>query len=381
MLLETPPLSLYVHFPWCVKKCPYCDFNSHSVASELDQPGYVDALLRDLDFELAEIPVDRKLVSIFMGGGTPSLFTPDHMHHLLSGIEKRLTFDDNIEVTMETNPATTEHHDFSEYRAGGINRLSIGAQTFNAATLKILGRIHSSDDTVNAFQRARDSGFDNINLDIMFGLPNQTRAECLDDLDQALSLAPGHLSCYQLTLEPNTVFYRYPPALPAHDQVAEMASDVTLKLADAGYSRYEISAYYRENKVSRHNMNYWQFGDYLGIGAGAHGKITHEGHVIRRSRKKHPASFQAASGTANAIGECQFVDVDDLPFEFLMNSLRLRNGFNLRTAELRTGISASYFETLMQKFIASGLIQKTGEQMRCTDKGYQFLDTILEQLL
>ncbi|MGI9317677.1 MAG: radical SAM family heme chaperone HemW [bacterium] len=376
-MIPPPPLSLYIHFPWCVRKCPYCDFNSHPLHQALDQSEYIQALLDDLDYELTQFKPHRPLSSIFLGGGTPSLFEPDLLNWLLTEIRERLAYADDIEVTMEANPGTTEHHDFMSYRQAGINRLSIGVQSFNSLQLKTLGRIHSPEDATNCLQAARAGGFTNINIDLMFGLPEQTVDEALFDLDCALQLGPDHISLYQLTLEPNTVFYRYPPKLPDQDTAMETQRSLHEKLCSAGFEQYEISAYAKPNKQCRHNLNYWQYGDYIGIGAGAHGKLTVDQSITRRARKKHPASFISAAGGERAVAESKQIPPNEVPFEFLMNGLRLKNGFSLATAAIRTGAKKSVIRDLLHPHIIDGLLVDSDNRLRCTEKGYLFLDNIL----
>ncbi len=296
------PLCLYVHFPWCVRKCPYCDFNSHPAGPVLEEDRYVDALLGDLDFELSRLRVDREVLSVFMGGGTPSLFSPGALARLLDGIHGRLTLAYDAEVTLEANPGTAEHADFAACLDAGINRLSIGAQSFDDTALGTLGRIHTARETVHAFRKARGAGFRNINLDLMYGLPEQECAGAMDDLDQAIALGPEHISLYQLTLEPNTVFHRYPPSLPPEDEISRMQEMLHGRLRLAGYTQYEVSSHARDGRQCRHNLNYWNFGDYIGIGAGAHGKFTDTaGKVRRRARKRHPAGYLSWAGTENAM--------------------------------------------------------------------------------
>ena len=380
-MIEAPPLSLYIHFPWCVKKCPYCDFNSHPLQQTLDQTTYIQALIEDLDYELSHFNQSRPLVSIFLGGGTPSLFEADALASLLRGVEHRFKFAEDIEITMEANPGTTEHHDFASYNRAGINRLSIGAQSFNPTHLEVLGRIHSSADILKSFKSAREGGFDNINVDLMFGLPGQTVDQALADLETALDLAPDHVSLYQLTLEPNTVFYRYPPKLPDQDDVIEMQQSLQTKLFCRDFHQYEISAYARSQYECRHNLNYWMFGDYLGIGAGAHSKLTVDQLLIRRARKKHPGTYIAGAGSNGAIAETKQITSNEIPLEFLMNGLRLKTGFSLGIAEERTGLKASAIREHLQKHIAEGLVIESGDNLRCSDTGYLFLDNILLDLV
>lgn len=379
-MITAPPLSLYIHFPWCVSKCPYCDFNSHPLGRSLEQQGYIQALLADLDYELSLTPLTQPLVSIFMGGGTPSLFAAESMSDLLAAINQRLQFANDIEITMEANPGTTEHHDFAGYRQGGINRLSIGVQSFDAKQLATLGRIHSANDAINAVTAAASGGFDNINIDLMFGLPAQSVESALMDLKQALALRPQHLCLYQLTIEPNTLFHRQPPALPCHDRSMQIQQSLQRHLPPRGFQQYEISAYSLDRKRCAHNLNYWQFGDYLGIGAGAHSKLTHGNKIIRRARKKHPASFVAAAGSERAIAAQRIVAADQLLLELLMNGLRLKHGLELATAQQRTGIDSASILQQLNRFFSRQLLLNDDGWLRCSDKGYLFIDSILAEM-
>ena len=286
-----PPLSLYIHFPWCVSKCPYCDFNSHALKGELTEQKYIDTLIADLDNDLAVEASNRRLVSIFLGGGTPSLFSAASLKSLLQRVHQRLEFDAGIEVTLEANPGTLEHDQFEGYLDAGINRLSLGIQSFDDQQLKKLGRIHDSSSAENAIQAARIAGFSNFNLDLMYGLPGQSQEMAIQDCTRAINHAPTHLSFYQLTIEPNTYFHQFPPQLPDHDQQVEIQEALQNTLNQSGYRQYEVSAYSRPSKECRHNLNYWQFGDYFGIGAGAHSKITTEHSVIRGWKHKHPETY------------------------------------------------------------------------------------------
>lgn len=380
-MISPPTLSLYVHFPWCVKKCPYCDFNSHSASSSLDQEGYIHALLDDLDLELSTYPCKRPLQSIFLGGGTPSLFTPASMGTLLNAIRRRFSLSGQCEITMEANPGTTEYHDFSLYLGTGINRLSLGVQSFDDLFLQALGRIHNAAHATEAFGKARDAGFSNINIDLMFGLPDQSCDQALSDLEQAISLDPEHISLYQLTLEPNTVFYRYPPRLPDDDTIIDMQTALQSRLDNAGYQQYEISAYSKPGQLSRHNLGYWEFGDYLGIGAGAHGKLSGYDSIIRRSRKKHPATFQQLAGTPSAVASSLSVAGRELVFEFLMNALRLRGGFSFELFQQRTGAQPDIMLELLDDSISKGLIVTADNRVRCSERGYLFLDAILTDIM
>ena len=376
------PLALYVHFPWCVRKCPYCDFNSHNLRGEVPEDAYIAALIRDLDFELADTPESRSITSIFMGGGTPSLFSGRAMARVLEAMASRLRFAADIEITLEANPGTVDADHFRDYRAAGVNRLSIGVQSFNDGHLKRLGRIHGHDDAVTAYRVARTAGFDNINLDLMFALPQQTTQEALADLREACALAPEHLSYYQLTLEPNTEFARKPPALPDDDEAWAMQQTGQSLLAANGYAQYEISAYALPGRQSRHNRNYWQFGDYLGLGAGAHGKRTAaDGSIRRRARVKHPRGYLEQAGTAAAIYEDRIVRTDELAFEFAMNALRLNAGFAPSLFEARTGLAISRIENLLKKVEAAGLLERDADGIRAAALGRTHLNTLLGEFL
>ncbi len=383
--LAPPPLALYVHFPWCVKKCPYCDFNSHERRAKIDTQGYINALLRDLDHDIATHDLaangQRALLSIFMGGGTPSLFGGDVIARLLEEISNRVAFDSAIEITLEANPGAVEHGDFAAYRAGGVNRLSLGAQSFNDAQLAQLGRIHCAKDIRTAIAAAIGAGFDNFNIDLMHGLPAQTPQQALQDLQAAVEFAPPHLSLYQLTIEPNTLFHRHPPRLPEHDCLMEIQQTLHDHAAAHGYQRYEISAHARAGKHCRHNFNYWQFGDYLGIGAGAHGKITSRGEIKRYWKHKHPKKYLATAGTQQGIGASRAIAGDDALFEFLLNGLRLTNGFDTNLVAARTGQNSSAMIALLRDAIDRKLVVRDGSTIRCSAHGLRFLDDVLEGLL
>ncbi len=381
-VVDSLPLSLYVHFPWCIQKCPYCDFNSHPAASSLDEVQYCEVLLADLDFELTTAATDHEVQSIFFGGGTPSLFSAHSLGILLEGIMNRLHVSADAEITLEANPGAAEHADFSSYRDIGINRLSLGVQSFHDGMLQSLRRIHNGDEAIDAYRKAREAGFQNINLDLMYGLPRQRPEQAWHDLEQALALEPDHLSMYQLTLEPKTVFHRYPPLLPSEDEISLMQQDLQDRLRLAGYGQYEVSAYAREHRQCRHNLNYWQFGDYIGIGAGAHGKRSRFPHVIeRRARKKHPALYMATAGTEQSMAEVRHVRKEDLLFEFFLNALRLRHGFPLSMASARTGYAPGTIAQTLAPLISEGLLAERHGWMACTEWGYQFLDDLLQRLL
>ena len=368
-------LSLYVHFPWCVRKCPYCDFNSHALRGELPESGYVDALLRDLDFELAGSEA-RPVASVFFGGGTPSLFSPAAVGRVLEHAQRRLGFAADVEVTLEANPGTADAGNFRGYRAAGVNRLSIGVQSLDAAQLKRLGRIHGPDEARRALDLARAAGFDNVNLDLMYALPEQTPDQARADLAAAIALAPEHLSYYQLTLEPNTEFHAHPPPLPDDDSAWTMQEQGQALLAAAGYAQYEVSAYARPGRRCRHNLNYWEFGDYLGIGAGAHGKRTRDGRIERRARHKHPRTFVERAGGAGAVQETRVVAAADLPFEYAMNALRLNDGFDLPDFERRTGLPGATLEPALAQGAERGLVERDGARVRPSARGRALLNQL-----
>jgi len=379
-----PPLSLYVHFPWCVRKCPYCDFNSHAVKDDAPIPEqrYLDALVRDLELSLPMV-WGRRVHSIFIGGGTPSLMSAAGFDRLLADIRARLPLEADAEITLEANPGTFEAERFAAYRASGANRLSVGIQSFNPRHLKALGRIHDGDEARRAAAIARDV-FGNFNLDLMYALPGQTRDELLADLETALSFEPTHLSVYHLTLEPNTVFAKYPPALPDDDTAADMQALVEHTLGSAGYEHYETSAYARPHKRAAHNLNYWRFGDYLGIGAGAHGKLSFPDRVLRTEKPRSPESYMAGCESATeaaAIGESRTPEPGDLPFEFMMNALRLTEGFETRLFSERTGLAISHAIAGLDAAEARGLIKRTLSHTHPTERGRLFLNDLLQLFL
>ena len=392
------PLSLYIHIPWCVQKCPYCDFNSHGLdrlKTATDTPGeaalkdaglpeqaYVEALLRDLEADLAGAQ-GRALSSIFFGGGTPSLFSPQAIAQILQGVEQRIPFADDIEITLEANPGTVEQARFEGYRNAGVNRLSIGIQSFDPEQLKRLGRIHNNQDAIRAAESARKAGFTRFNLDLMHGLPEQTEAEALADLQQAIDLQPDHISWYQLTLEPNTAFYQAPPPLPDDDALWEIQQAGQQRIAEAGYQQYEVSAYARPGSEARHNLNYWQFGDYLGIGAGAHGKITWpaaEGgiEVVRTSKQRHPKQYLKA---LDFISQRSLLEAAEMPVEFLMNALRLKAGVAENLYPERTGQPLSSLSPTLEKLQQMGLMARDTGRLQTTDEGFSYLNAVLEAFL
>jgi len=376
-------LSLYAHFPWCVRKCPYCDFNSHPLRGELDESGYLDALLADLDAQLDAL-IDPRIETVFFGGGTPSLISPRSFARLLETLAAWMA--PAAEVTLEANPGTTEHHDLGDYRLAGINRLSLGAQSFDDVKLHALGRIHGAADIYRSFEAARRAGFDNINLDLMYGLPNQTHAEALADLASAIALEPEHLSWYQLTLEPKTEFARRPPTLPNDIILESMEQGGYTLLEEAGLHRYEVSAFARQGSRCRHNLNYWSFGDYLGIGAGAHGKLSPGVRqpetdalvptgIIRTSKATQPRLYLTDS-TATAT---EAISPDAIPAEFMLNVLRLSEGVPLANFELSTGLSLNILEPMRSAHIADGLLQ--ADRLAATERGYAVLDSLIQAYL
>ena len=380
-MLQCPPLSLYIHIPWCVRKCPYCDFNSHRADGQLDEPAYVEALLRDLDGELERV-AGRSIETLFIGGGTPSLFSAESMVALLDGVRQRVDVSPDAEITLEANPGTAESGKFKGFRQAGINRLSIGVQSFNAGHLSRLGRIHGGEEALQAAGMAREAGFDNFNLDLMFGLPEQTLEQALSDISLAASLAPTHLSFYQLTLEPNTVFQKYPPTLPDEDSIWTLQQAAQDRLSEHGYIQYEVSAYAQAGAQCRHNLNYWQFGDYLGIGAGAHGKITDaDGNRVRIWKIKHPQHYLDAMGNRERQGGQAAIQPEEVRFEFLMNALRLREGFPLSLFAKRTGLDRSALEPELSACLAEGLLELENDQLRCSANGFNFLDSVLQRFL
>ncbi|GAB3263436.1 coproporphyrinogen-III oxidase family protein [Chitinimonas naiadis] len=378
-LTALPPLSLYIHFPWCVRKCPYCDFNSHEAKAGFDEMGYVEALLRDLEHSLP-LFWGRPIHTIFMGGGTPSLFSPEAMDVLLAGIRARTKLLPDAEITLEANPGTVEANKFEGYRAAGINRLSIGIQSFNPGHLKAIGRIH---DDAEARRAAALAGqiFDTFNLDLMFALPGQTIEQALQDVETALSFAPTHMSCYHLTLEPNTYFYRYPPTLPDDDTAAEMHDAIEARLAVAGFEHYETSAFARPGHRARHNVNYWQFGDYLGIGAGAHGKLSFPDKIIRQARYKQPAAYLKAIAEGNAVQTEEVVSHAALPFEFMLNALRLAEGFAVPLFTERTGLPLNVLERPLQEAERLGLIERDFREIKPSERGRRYQNQLLQLFL
>jgi putative oxygen-independent coproporphyrinogen III oxidase len=387
MSLLAPPLSLYIHMPWCVKKCPYCDFNSHGLRSEPPPyADYIDHLLADLDADRADFAAaldGRPVVSIFFGGGTPSLFSPELIHRLLEGVRQRLTLADAAEITMETNPGTVEHGSFSGYLAAGINRLSFGVQSFDDDKLKRLGRIHSAGEAERAVKSAQDAGYSNINLDLMYALPQQTLAGALADVERALALQPSHISHYQLTLEPNTAFAANPPPLPDDDHAWAMQEACESRLADGGYRQYEISAYAKPDRQCTHNLNYWRFGDYLGIGAGAHAKVSDATtrQIHRRWKTRLPRAYLVAGAGAARIGGDHVVGADQLPFEYMLNALRLIDGVPLTDFGERTGLPLASIAAGLSIARQRDWLDDDPHRLHTTVLGQRFLNDVIATFL
>ncbi|KRE89863.1 coproporphyrinogen III oxidase [Frateuria sp. Soil773] len=387
MSLCAPPLALYVHMPWCVKKCPYCDFNSHGLRGQPPPYAeYVGCLLADLDADLADFGAaarGREIASVFFGGGTPSLFAPELVARFLDGARARLPFAEACEVTLETNPGTVEHGRFDGYLAAGVNRLSFGIQSFDDDKLRRLGRIHSAAEAEAAVKSAQDAGYANLNLDLMYALPQQSLDGALADVERALALAPTHVSHYQLTLEPNTAFAANPPPLPDDDHAWAMQEACQARLADAGYGQYEISAYARPGRQCAHNLNYWQFGDYLGIGAGAHGKLSDAaaGTVRRRWKTRHPRAYMEAAGGPARIGGDSVVGAEELPFEYMLNALRLIDGVPADAFGRRTGLPADAIRRPLDDAIRRGWLVDDPRWLRTTALGQRFLNDVIAAFL
>ncbi|KAF0810910.1 coproporphyrinogen oxidase [Alcanivorax sp. S71-1-4] len=374
MSLALPPLALYIHLPWCVRKCPYCDFNSHERDGALPETAYLAALRQDLDEELPDAQ-GRPVVSLFFGGGTPSLLSPDFYAELLGMLRTRLRFAEQVEITLEANPGTVEQQRFEGFRRAGINRLSLGIQSFNDRHLRALGRIHGSREAIRAAEQARAAGFDNLNLDLMHALPDQQQDEALADLAQAIALSPAHISWYELTIEPNTAFYRAPPRQPDNDAMADTEAAGFAQLAEAGYRRYEVSAFARDGRQCRHNLNYWTFGDYLALGAGAHGKVTRPDHgtILRYRKTRLPTHYLAEGGQRRL--DSQDIAAAERPLEYLLNALRLVEGVDEDLFTERTGLPLTALEPALTTLRRDGLI--TPGRLACTDTGLRFLNRVL----
>lgn len=386
-MLNPPALSLYIHIPWCVQKCPYCDFNSHALKENIPEQEYIAALLEDLDrdierYQLEQAP--RPLHSIFIGGGTPSLISAEGIGALLRGVEQRLPFEDSIEITMEANPGTIEADRFKAYREQGVTRISIGVQSFESSKLKALGRIHGREEAINAANLAHQIGLNSFNLDLMHGLPDQTPEQALADLDQAIELAPPHFSWYQLTIEPNTLFYSKPPVLPDEDDLWDIFEMGHKKLTDAGYVQYEISGYSKPGYQCQHNLNYWRFGDYLGIGCGAHGKLSFtDGRIVRTTKIKHPRGYLAAyqNMVKPYLDSEQLVADEDRPFEFFMNRFRLIEACPKQDFVTTTGLPLSTVAPTINWAIEQGYLDESETHWQITQKGKLFLNDLLEAFM
>src|ERR1700704_1642295 len=371
-----PPLALYVHIPWCVRKCPYCDFNSHERAGELPEREYIEKLFLDLEAALPSI-WGRRVLSVFLGGGTPSLFSPESIEMLLSGVRARLQLEPGAEITLEANPGTVEAARFAGFRQAGVNRISVGVQSFDDRMLAALGRIHGADEARRAVDAALQS-FDNVNLDLMYGLPGQTLAMARSDIEEAVRLGVPHVSAYQLTIEPNTVFWSKPPQLPQHDESADMQLAVEDVLCAAGYGHYETSAFARGGHRCRHNLNYWEFGDYVGIGAGAHGKMSFPDRITRHSRVKQPKEYLLSK---NSLVEDREVPAKEIPFEFMLNALRLVEGFPITLFAERTGLPLAAGQAQLAKAENQGLVERDWKRIRPTERGRHFLNELLQIFL
>lgn len=382
-MLEQPPLSLYIHIPWCLRKCPYCDFNSHAATAQLPEQEYVPALCQDLDTDLSSLKLAdfSGFHSVFIGGGTPSLFSARAYEQLLDHIRKKVGIERGAEITLEVNPGAAEAEKFRGYRQAGINRLSIGIQSFHTDYLAKLGRIHSGPEAEKAIELALAAGFDNFNLDLMHGLPGQSIEEGLEDLKKALSFGPTHLSWYQLTIEPNTEFYARPPPLPEDDLLAEMQDSGIELISEAGFRRYEVSAYSQPGYQSQHNLNYWLFGDYLGIGAGAHGKFSDpDTGLIKRTRKKRQPAHYLASELSR-LAEVDPVLPEERTLEFLLNSLRLVEGFCVDEYEARTGLGFSHIAKQVESLCDRGLLTKKNDRVRTTARGFSMLNSLISEFI
>ncbi|HIF9482896.1 TPA: radical SAM family heme chaperone HemW [Photobacterium damselae] len=378
-MLIPPPLSLYVHIPWCVQKCPYCDFNSHALKAEIPELDYIDALLDDLSTDLLAYHLkhgERKLHSIFIGGGTPSLISPEEIARLLQGIEARIPFSDDIEITMEANPGTVEAGRFQAYQQAGVNRISIGIQSFQDEKLKRLGRIHGAQEAITAAKLAAEAGLNSFNIDLMHGLPDQSINDALADLAQAIGLNPPHLSWYQLTIEPNTLFYSQPPTLPDDDDLWDIFEQGHKMLTDAGYVQYEISGYSKPGKQCQHNLNYWRFGDYLGIGCGSHGKISFDdGRIVRTVKVKHPRGY--LNPEKAYLDQETVVANDERPFEFFMNRFRLLEACPKQDFVARTGLPLTHIQGAIDWALAQNYLTESDTHWQITEHGKLFLNDLL----
>ncbi len=378
-LQTPPPLSLYIHWPWCVKKCPYCDFNSHEAKGDIPEAAYIAAVIADLEAALPQI-WGRRIGTVFIGGGTPSLISGVGMDALLTGIRTRVALVPEAEITMEANPGTVEVEKFAAFRAAGINRVSLGIQSFDADKLKALGRIHDGDEARRAIEIALRH-FDNVNIDLMYALPEQTLAQAQEDFRTAIAFGTQHLSAYHLTMEPNTAFHQNPPPLPDDDLSADMQDMVEEALAAAGFEHYETSAFAKPRMQSRHNLNYWTFGDYLGIGAGAHGKISNHAEIVREMRHKHPRAYLEGAAKGEFVQERRIVEMADLPGEFMMNTLRLIEGFPSALFAERTGLPLSRLQSELLAAQREGLLEVTTDHIKPTLRGQRYLNQLLQIFL
>ena len=374
-LKNSPPLSLYIHIPWCVKKCPYCDFNSHESRAEIPEQRYVQALIADLEQSVPRV-YGRKIRSVFFGGGTPSLFSAESINEILNAVNMLTPLEFDAEVTLEANPGTVDTANFAGYKQAGVNRVSLGIQSFNSGYLQSLGRIHDAKQAIQAAELALAT-FDRVNFDVMYGLPNQSLSDALQDAQQAITLNPDHLSFYHLTLEPNTAFYRTPPSLPSDDNSAEMQEKIEQLLAEHGYQHYETSAFCKPKSQARHNINYWSFGDYLGIGAGAHSKLSYHDKITREARHKHPKAYMENAETGNAVDSTLLIPQADLGFEFMMNALRLTEGFNADLFQERTGMPLITIAKRLKTAEEKGLIARDAQRIQPTLLGQRFLNDLL----
>ena len=376
----TPPLSLYIHIPWCVRKCPYCDFNSHEARTEIPEDAYVTALIADLEQDLPSV-WGRTIDTVFIGGGTPSLFSPEGIEQLLSSIRARVPLKPDAEITLEANPGTVDQARFKGFRDAGINRLSIGVQSFQPDLLQNIGRIHNDSEAVIAVEAARHAGFDNLNLDLMFGLPGQSSKQALSDLHTATALEPAHISWYELTIEPNTWFHRHPPQRATDDTLWDIQQSGRLLLGTGGFERYEVSAYALNDQQCRHNLNYWQFGDYLGIGAGAHAKISDAATqgITRTSKTRHPHTYMDAAHSTRRISTTSRLEVDDVVLEFAMNALRLDRGFSPATFTAATGLPYGVIEATVNNGVADGLLSTDSDAIKATPRGQRYLNELLQR--
>lgn len=372
--------GLYIHFPWCERKCPYCDFNSHVSGQALPEAEMVTALINDYTSDL-EIYGARPIDSLFIGGGTPSLISAQSIARLLDGIDRLTPLSDTTEITMEANPGSSEQEKFAGYRAAGVNRLSIGIQSFNSEHLRRLGRIHSRDEADHAIKAAQAAGFERINIDLMYGLPDQTLKQALQDVEQGLSYNTGHLSWYQLTIEPNTVFYKQRPPLPDDDAIADIADEGEHFMTQSGLKRYEVSAFAGTGQECRHNVNYWRFGDYFGIGAGAHGKISFNDHIIRTAKQRMPDSYLQASDRASRLAVESALDQAQLISEFMLNALRLREGVEIALFQRSTGLAPECMHHTWRRLQAQGLMVEGDDRLQTTELGWRFLNTVIESFM